>query len=79
MKEILPFAIGIALSPMAIAAVILLLFTPKARSNSLAFLAGWALGLTLVGVVVLVLVNVGVSMAAGECCRIRRPDTGRRN
>jgi len=64
-KEILPFAIGIALSPMAIAAIILMLFTPKARSNSLAFLAGWALGLALVGAVVLVLVNVGVSMAAG--------------
>jgi hypothetical protein len=65
-KEILPFAIGIALSPMAIAAIILMLFTPKARSNSLAFLAGWALGLALVGVGVLVLVNAGVSMLDGS-------------
>ena len=65
-KEILPFAIGIALSPMAIAAVILLLFTPKARSNSLAFLAGWALGISVVDAVVLVLVNVGVSMLDGS-------------
>ena len=65
-KEILPFAIGIALSPMAIAAIILMLFTQKARANSLAFLAGWALGISAVGVVVLVLVNVGVSMAGGE-------------
>ncbi len=65
-KEILPFAIGIALSPMAIAAVILLLFTPKAHSNSLAFLAGWALGISVVGAAVLVLVNVGVSMLDGS-------------
>ena len=65
-KEILPFAIGIALSPMAIAAIILMLFTQKARTNSLAFLAGWALGISVVGTVVLVLVNVGVSMAGGE-------------
>ncbi|MEA1978872.1 MAG: GAP family protein [Chloroflexota bacterium] len=64
-KEILPFAIGIALSPMAIAAIILMLFTQKARSNSLAFLAGWALGISIVGVVVLALVNVGVSMLGG--------------
>ena len=59
-KEILPFAIGIALSPMGIAAIILMLFTQKARSNSLAFLTGWALGISLVGGVVLILVNVGV-------------------
>ena len=65
-KEILPFAIGVALSPMAIAAIILMLFTQKARSNSLAFLAGWALGISLVGVVVVTLVNVGVSMLGGD-------------
>lgn len=64
-KEILPFAVGIALSPMAIAAIILMLFTQKARSNSLAFLVGWALGISIVGVVVLTLVSVGVSMLGG--------------
>jgi len=64
-KEILPFAVGITLSPMAIAAIILLLFTQKARSNSVAFLAGWALGISLVGVFVLTLVNVGVSISGG--------------
>ena len=57
--DILPVAIGIALSPLPIAAVILMLFTKKARSNSLAFLVGWVLGLGLVGFVVLGLVNTG--------------------
>lgn len=52
-------AIGKALSPLPIVAVILMLFTKKARANSLAFLAWWLLGLGLVGFVVLALVNAG--------------------
>ena len=57
--EILPVAIGIALSPLPIVAVILMLFTKKARTNSLAFLGGWLLGLGIVGFIVLALVNAG--------------------
>lgn len=53
--QVLPLAIGIALSPVPIIAVILILFTPRARSNSIAYLAGWVLGLAIVGVLVLVL------------------------
>jgi Sap, sulfolipid-1-addressing protein len=64
--EILPLAIGIAISPIPIIAVILMLITPKARSNGLAFLAGWLLGLVVVGIVVLVVANkVGVSTSSG--------------
>ena len=55
----LPIAIGIALSPLPIVALILMLFTKKARSNSLAFGAGWILGLGVVGFIVLALVNAG--------------------
>ena len=55
----LPIAVGIALSPFPIVAVILMLFTKKARTNSLAFGAGWILGLGVVGFVVLALVNAG--------------------
>ncbi len=53
--EILPVAIGIALSPLPIVAVILMLFTPRARANGLAFLAGWTGGLLVVGGILLVL------------------------
>ena len=55
----LPIAVGIALSPFPIVAVILMLFTKKARTNSLAFGAGWILGLGVVGFIVLALVNAG--------------------
>jgi Sap, sulfolipid-1-addressing protein len=47
--DLLPAAIGIALSPVPIAAVILMLFSPKARRNGPAFVAGWMTGLVLVG------------------------------
>jgi len=57
--QILAPAIGVALSPLPIVAVILMLFTRQARTNSLAFLLGWILGLAVVGGIVLVLVNAG--------------------
>jgi hypothetical protein len=52
--EILPLAMGVAISVTAIIAVILILFTPKATTNSVAFLSGWVLGLTVVGGIVLI-------------------------
>jgi hypothetical protein len=55
--EMLPLAIGIAISPLPIIAIILMLITPKARSNGLAFLAGWLLGLAIVGTIVLIVAN----------------------
>src|SRR3954469_10624404 len=51
--DLLPSAIGVALSPVPIIAVILILGTPRARSNGPAFAAGWVLGLLVVGIVVL--------------------------
>jgi hypothetical protein len=53
--DILPLALGVAISPVPIIAVILMLFSARARSNGPAFLAGWVLGLAAVGVVVLAL------------------------
>jgi Sap, sulfolipid-1-addressing protein len=49
----LPLAIGVAVSPMSIIAVVLLLTTPRARANGPAFVLGWLLGLGVVGAVVL--------------------------
>ena len=51
--QILPLAIGVALSPVPIIAVILMLVTPRAGSNGPAFILGWLLGLTIVGVLML--------------------------
>lgn len=51
--DLLPVAIGIALSPIPIAAVILMLFSAKARGNGLSFVAGWIVGLAVVGGLIL--------------------------
>ncbi|PWB51941.1 MAG: hypothetical protein C3F13_12700 [Anaerolineales bacterium] len=53
--DILPLALGVALSVFPIVAVILMLFSQHARSTSLGFLVGWILGVTVVTVVVVFL------------------------
>lgn len=57
--QILPLAVGVALSPIPIAAVILMLFTPRARSTATAFALGWLLGLGIAATVVLALSGAG--------------------
>ena len=59
--EMLPLAIGIAISPLAIVAVILILTTPQARTNGPAFLGGWLLALAVVGGVALVVTDAAES------------------
>jgi Sap, sulfolipid-1-addressing protein len=51
--DLLPSAIGVALSPVPIIAVILILGTPKAKTNGPAFALGWIAGLVIVSVVIL--------------------------
>ena len=58
--QVLSFAVGVAISPLPIVAVVLILATPRARRNGPAFLLGWIVGLSLVGTVVL-LVSSGAS------------------
>lgn len=55
--EVLPSALGVALSPVPIIAVILMLGTPRARSNGPAFAVGWVLGLVTVSVLVMALAS----------------------
>ena len=50
---ILPFGIGVALSPVPIIAVILMLVSAKARVNGPMFIVGWMVGLAIVGIIVL--------------------------
>jgi threonine/homoserine/homoserine lactone efflux protein len=55
--DLLPSAVGVALSPVPIIAVILMLGTPRARSNGPAFAIGWVLGLTIVSVIVVLVAS----------------------
>lgn len=51
--QVLSLAVGVAISPVPIIGVVLMLGTQRARVNGPAFVAGWVLGLTGVGTVVL--------------------------
>lgn len=53
--QILGFAIGVAISPVPVVAVILMLFSKSAAKNSVSFAVGWILGLSVVGLLVLAL------------------------
>jgi hypothetical protein len=64
--DLLALAIGIAISPIPIIAVILMLLSRKATATSTGFLLGWVVGIVLVTVVVLVLVGQAGNTAGGE-------------
>ena len=51
--QVLPMAVGVALSPFPIIAVVLMLVTPRAKVNGPLFIVGWLVGLAIVGVIVL--------------------------
>ena len=59
-----PYAVGVAISPIPIAGVLLMLVSKRARTNGPMFLLGWLVGLTAVGVVVLLL--PGLETGGGE-------------
>ncbi len=56
--DVAPIAIAVSISPLPIIAVILILLSQKARSNGLAFLVGWFLGLAIAEVIVLAIVTL---------------------
>jgi hypothetical protein len=64
--DLLPFAVGTALSPFPIIAVVLILATPRARINGPAFLLGWLFGLTLVGALILLVASGAGASDDGE-------------
>jgi threonine/homoserine/homoserine lactone efflux protein len=53
--EILPYALGAAISVVPIIAIILMLVTPKAKTNGTSFAAGFVFGLALICVVAVAL------------------------
>jgi threonine/homoserine/homoserine lactone efflux protein len=64
--DILTPAIGVAISPVPIIAVILMLFSRHAARNSFLFLVAWVLGLAAVGTIVLVFGSASSSSGGGE-------------
>jgi Sap, sulfolipid-1-addressing protein len=50
--EVLTFAVGVAISPVPIIAVILMLFSSRAKVNGPAFLVGWVVALGVVSSIV---------------------------
>jgi hypothetical protein len=61
--DLLPLALGVAISPIPIIAVILMLLAPNARGASLAFALGWLVGIVAVTVVASLLATSSSSQA----------------
>jgi threonine/homoserine/homoserine lactone efflux protein len=64
--QILLFGVAVGLSPLPIIAVVLMLATPRARSNGPAFLVGWIVGLAIVGTIVMLATSGASASDDGE-------------
>ena len=64
--QILPLAIAAGISPIPIIGVVLMLVTPRARSNGPAFVLGWVVGLAVVGVIGLTVANAAGASTSGS-------------
>jgi threonine/homoserine/homoserine lactone efflux protein len=63
--EILPYALGAAISVVPIIAIILMLVTPRAKSNGVSFAVGFVLGLAVICTVAVVLAG-GSDFSSGS-------------
>ncbi|HEY5143628.1 MAG TPA: GAP family protein [Solirubrobacteraceae bacterium] len=64
--EVLALGVGVALSPLAIIAVVLMLAAPRGRRSGAAFLVGWVLALGAVGTIALLIADVADADADGS-------------
>jgi threonine/homoserine/homoserine lactone efflux protein len=55
--QILPLAVGAAISPVPIIASVLLLLTPRAAATGTAYVVGWLLGMIALGAVMLLIAH----------------------
>lgn len=62
----LPLAVGIAISPIPIIAVVLMLTSRKAKVNGPLFVLGWLIGLGVVGAIVLSIAGPGGASKSGS-------------
>jgi hypothetical protein len=51
--QVLPYAVGVAVSPLPVIAMVLMLITPRARSNGVLFVVGWIVGIAVAGAILL--------------------------
>ncbi|HET8780233.1 MAG TPA: GAP family protein [Agromyces sp.] len=56
--DILPLALGIAISPIPIIAAILMLLSPKAKGTSVGFMLGWVLGIVIAVILFTLLASI---------------------
>lgn len=63
--QMLASAVGIAISPLPLIAVILMLATPRGRANGIAFTLGWTVSLAVL-VTVIVLAGSGADASGGD-------------
>ena len=61
----LPFALGVALSPIPIIAVVLMLTTQRARVNGTVFITGWLAGLAVAGAIALSIAGPADASSSG--------------
>jgi sulfite exporter TauE/SafE len=61
----LPFALGVAISPIPIIAVVLLLTTQRARVNGTVFILGWLAGIAAVGAIALSIADPADASSSG--------------
>jgi len=64
--DLLPLALGVAISPVPVIAVILMLLAPQAKVASVAFGIGWVVGVTVVVVAVTVAVDPADDAESGD-------------
>jgi threonine/homoserine/homoserine lactone efflux protein len=62
----LTIAVGVAVSPLPIVAVVLMLVTERGRLNGPAFIVGWWVGLAIVGAIVLSIAGGADASSQGE-------------
>lgn len=63
--QLIPLAVGVALSPLPIIAVILMLTSPDGRVAGSSFLAGWVSALAVLGTVVLLAADEAQASSSG--------------
>src|SRR3954463_342242 len=64
--QMLPAAVGVAISPLPIVAVVLMLVSRRGRANGPAFVVGWVVGLAIVGAIVLAVSSGAGASGSGE-------------
>lgn len=64
--QMLPMAVGVAVSPMPIVAMILMLMSSRGRSTGWAFALGWLAGIGLAGALLLLLLAGGADTGSTE-------------